>query len=114
MTTDAIAAGTACVWKTSRAGASFVCVSMIANRIRTLIAADVDDAPGRPPRAARRGSRRCPASAPKQTIIARPQRMMSRIVTTSSAAPIMTAAKIKKRASSQSWPRSTSMIAAMP
>ena len=30
--------GTACVWKTSRAGASLVWVSMIANRIRTLIA----------------------------------------------------------------------------
>ena len=38
MTTDAIAAGPAWVWKTSRDGASFVWVSMIANRIRTLIA----------------------------------------------------------------------------
>ena len=38
MTTEAIAAGTACVWKTSRLGASLVWVSMIANRIRTLIA----------------------------------------------------------------------------
>src|SRR6476659_1072953 len=37
-TTAAIAAGTACVWKTSRAGAAFVWVSMIAKRIRTLIA----------------------------------------------------------------------------
>ena len=40
--------------------------------------------------------------------------MMSRIVTTSSAAPIITAAKIQNRASAQSWPRKTSMIAAMP
>src|SRR3954452_10874708 len=54
-----------------------------------------------------------PARAPKHTIIARPQRMMSRIVTTSSPAPTRTAAKMKKRASPQSWPRSTSMIAAM-
>ena len=38
MTIEAIAAGTACVWKTSRLGASLVWVSMIANRIRTLIA----------------------------------------------------------------------------
>ena len=38
MMTAAIAAGTAWVWKTSRLGASFVWVSMIANRIRTLIA----------------------------------------------------------------------------
>jgi len=37
-TMAAIAAGTAWVWKTSRAGASFVWVSMIANRMRTLIA----------------------------------------------------------------------------
>src|SRR5262245_18991130 len=36
--TAAIAAGTAWVWKTSRDGASLVSVSMIANRIRTLIA----------------------------------------------------------------------------
>src|SRR5215212_1423645 len=34
----ATAAGTACVWKTSRVGAAFVWVSMIANRTRTLIA----------------------------------------------------------------------------
>ncbi len=40
--------------------------------------------------------------------------MMSRIVTTRSAAPIMTAARIQSRASSQSWPRKMSMIAAMP
>ena len=33
-----MAAGTAWVWKTSRAGPAFVWVSMIANRIRTLIA----------------------------------------------------------------------------
>ena len=38
MITAAIAAGTACVWKTSRLGASFVWVSMIANRMSTLIA----------------------------------------------------------------------------
>ena len=38
MMTEAIAAGTAWVWKTSRLGASFVWVSMIANRISTLIA----------------------------------------------------------------------------
>ena len=36
--TEAIAAPTACVWKTRLAGASFVWVSMIANRTRTLIA----------------------------------------------------------------------------
>src|SRR5262245_59901868 len=36
--TAASAAGAACVWKTSREGASFVSVSMIAKRIRTLIA----------------------------------------------------------------------------
>src|SRR6185503_16708407 len=36
--TAAIAAGTAWVWKTSRDGADFVWVSMIANRMRTLIA----------------------------------------------------------------------------
>ena len=39
MITEAMAAGTACVWKTSRLGASsLVWVSMIANRISTLIA----------------------------------------------------------------------------
>ena len=38
MTIEAMAAGTAWVWKTSRLGASLVWVSMIANRIRTLIA----------------------------------------------------------------------------
>ena len=38
MTIAAMAAGPACVWKTSRAGASLVWVSMIANRIRTLMA----------------------------------------------------------------------------
>ena len=38
ITIDAIAAGTAWVWKTRRLGASLVCVSMIANRISTLIA----------------------------------------------------------------------------
>ena len=37
-TAAAIAAGRAWVWKTSRAGAAFVWVSMIANRTRTLIA----------------------------------------------------------------------------
>jgi hypothetical protein len=37
-TTDATAAPTAWVWKTSAAGASLVWVSMIAKRIRTLIA----------------------------------------------------------------------------
>ena len=36
--TAAIAAGTAWVWKTSREGASLVWVSMIAKRMRTLIA----------------------------------------------------------------------------
>ena len=36
--TEAMAAGTAWVWKTSRLGASLVWVSMIANRISTLIA----------------------------------------------------------------------------
>ena len=36
---DAIsAAGSACVWKVSFAGAAFDCVSMIAKRISTLIA----------------------------------------------------------------------------
>ena len=38
MMTAAIAAGPAWVWKTSRLGASLVWVSMIANRIRTLMA----------------------------------------------------------------------------
>ena len=38
MITEAIAAGTAWVWKTNRLGGSLVWVSMIANRIRTLIA----------------------------------------------------------------------------
>ena len=37
-TIEATAAGTACVWKTSLVGAALVWVSMIANRIRTLIA----------------------------------------------------------------------------
>ena len=37
-TTAASAAGPPGVWKTSRDGATFVWVSMIANRIRTLIA----------------------------------------------------------------------------
>ena len=40
--------------------------------------------------------------------------MMSRIVTTSSAEPIITAAKIQNSASAQSWPRKMSMIAAIP
>ena len=38
MMIEANAAGTAWVWKTSRLGASLVWVSMIANRISTLIA----------------------------------------------------------------------------
>ena len=38
MMTEAMAAAPACVWKTSRLGASLVWVSMIANRIRTLMA----------------------------------------------------------------------------
>ena len=38
MTTEATAAGPTWVWKTRRLGASLVWVSMIANRIRTLIA----------------------------------------------------------------------------
>src|SRR4051794_6146046 len=46
--------------------------------------------------------------------MARPQRMMSRIVTTSRPAPIITAAKIQNRASSQSWPRNSSISTAMP
>ncbi len=37
-TTEAIAAGTAWVWKTSRAGPDLLWVSMIANRISTLMA----------------------------------------------------------------------------
>ena len=40
--------------------------------------------------------------------------MMSRIVTTRKADPIITAAKIQNSASSQSWPRNSSMITAMP
>ena len=41
--TAATAAGTAWVWKTSRAGAAFVWVSMIANRIEDADRADVDE-----------------------------------------------------------------------
>ena len=37
-TAAAIAAGRACVWNTSEAGPAFVWVSMIANRISTLMA----------------------------------------------------------------------------
>ena len=40
--------------------------------------------------------------------------MMSRIVTTSSAEPIITAAKIQSSASPQSWPRKRIISAAMP
>mgnify|MGYP003694286735 CR=1 FL=1 len=74
--TDAIAAGTACVWKTSRAGATFVWVSMIANRIEDADRADVDEDLGRRRRAAPE-DHVDPGERPKQTIIARPQRMMS-------------------------------------
>jgi len=55
-----------------------------------------------------------PARAPKHTIIASPQRMMSRIVTTSSPLPIISAPRIHNRTSSQSWWRTTSIRAAMP
>src|SRR5919108_12101 len=55
-----------------------------------------------------------PASALKQTIIARPQRMMSRIVTTSRPLTISSAPRIQRRASSQSWCRTTTSRAAIP
>ena len=101
---DAIAAGNAWVWNTSAPGPAFVWVSMIANRTRTLIApmytstwaAATTVAPA---------STYSPASAAKHTIIARPQRMMSFIVTTSRAAPIMTPARLMNSRSSHPNPR---------
>ena len=99
ITIAAIAAGAACVWKTRRALPTFSWVSMIANRIRTLIAPMYT----RTWAAATIGAPSVtysPARDRKHTIIARPQRMMSRIETTAMAAASISVARLATRASS--------------
>src|SRR5688572_468090 len=104
MTIAATAAGAAWVWNVSRAEPTFSWVSMIANRIRTLIApmytitcaAATIGAPSVTYSAAR---------VRKHTIIARPQRMMSRIETTAMPEASISVPRLATSASSNEPPR---------